>query len=213
MSDSFTIEAQPRSDLGKGASRRLRRLQGQIPGIIYGSEKAPTAISVVLKDLVKQLENEAFYSHILTVNVGGASEQVVLKDLQRHPAKDVPTHVDFLRVDASHTIKLQIPLHFINEAQCIGVKTGGGIIDHQMTEVEVQCLPKDLPEYLEVDMSEVGLGEAVHLSQIKLPEGVKLTSLSQGEDHDHTVAMVTTTRGSSDASSSDDTQDGSTEGK
>jgi len=213
MSDSFTIEAQPRSDLGKGASRRLRRLQGQIPGIIYGSEKAPTAISVVLKDLVKQLENEAFYSHILTVNVGGASEQVVLKDLQRHPAKDVPTHVDFLRVDASHTIKLQIPLHFINEAQCIGVKTGGGIIDHQMTEVEVQCLPKDLPEYLEVDMSEVGLGEAVHLSQIKLPEGIKLTPLSQGEDHDHTVAMVTTTRGSSDASSSDDTQDGSTEEK
>jgi large subunit ribosomal protein L25 len=204
MSDSFTIEAQPRSDLGKGASRRLRRLQGLIPGIIYGSDKAPTPITLILKDLVKQLESEAFYSHILTVNLEGSAEKVVLKDLQRHPAKDVPLHVDFLRIDDSQTLKLQVPLHFINEAQCVGVKTGGGIIDHQMTEVEVQCLPKDLPEFLEVDMAEVELGQAVHLSQVKLPEGVQITALLQGDDHDHNVAMVQATRGSSEASAEDE---------
>ena len=203
MSDIFTVNAQARNDLGKGASRRLRRLQELVPGIIYGSDKAPTPISLSFRELIRHLENEAFYSHILTLNLDGNNEQVVLKDVQRHPAKDTPQHVDFLRVDSTHLIKLNVPLHFINEAQCKGVKTGGGVIDHQMTEVEVHCFPKDLPEFIEVDMANIDLGEAVHLSQLTLPTGVKLTALTQGEDHDHTVAMVQATRAGSDAAASE----------
>ena len=201
MSDIFTVNAQARNDLGKGASRRLRRLQELVPGIVYGSDKTPTPISLSYRELIRHLENEAFYSHILTLSLDGNNEQVVLKDVQRHPAKDTPQHVDFLRVDSTHLIKLNVPLHFVNEAQCKGVKTGGGVIDHQMTEVEVHCFPKDLPEFIEVDMENIDLGEAVHLSQLTLPTGVKLTALTQGEDHDHTVAMVQATRASSDAAS------------
>ncbi|MEJ2680294.1 MAG: 50S ribosomal protein L25/general stress protein Ctc [Gammaproteobacteria bacterium] len=211
MSEVFTINAQPRNDLGKGASRRLRRLEGLVPGIVYGSGKASTPISIVYRDLIKLLENESFYSHILTMNVGDAHEQVVLKDIQRHPAKDIPTHIDFLRIDDTHIIRMNVPLHFINEAQCKGVKTGGGVVDHQMTEVEVQCLPQNLPEYIEVDMADLNLGDAIHLSQLKLPSGVKITALQQGEDHDHTVAMIQATRAGADAASEGEEEGATTE--
>jgi len=199
MGQKLSLAAQKRSDMGKGASRRLRRLQNLVPGIIYGSDKEPTPISVALKDLVKQLENEAFYSNILSLEVDGVAEEVVLKDLQRHPAKERPLHVDFLRVDDSHTIKMQVPIHFINENACVGVKIGGGLIDHQMNEVEIQCLPKDLPEYLEVDMANVNLGESVHLSDLNMPEGVTIVALLQGADHDHTIAMVQASRATIEA--------------
>jgi large subunit ribosomal protein L25 len=202
MSNEFTIEATTRNDLGKGASRRLRRLENRVPGILYGADKAPTPISVLGKDLSKSLESEAFYSHILTMTLDGSPIQVVLKDLQRHPAKNNPIHVDFQRIDATHKLHMHVPLHFLNEDKCVGVKTGGGIISHLMNEVEVVCLPKDLPEYLEADVADLELGKSLHLSDIKLPSGVEIRALQMGADHDQPIVSVITTRaGASDESS------------
>lgn len=198
MTTAFSLDVTVRSDLGKGASRRLRR-QKQIPAILYGGELAPQSINVELKDLIKQLENEAFYSHILTLNIAGTPTKAVLKALQRHPAKNTPTHADFQRVDESHEIHMHVPLHFINETTCIGVKGQGGLISHQLTEVEVICLPKNLPEFLEVDMANVAVGQSVHLSNLALPNGVKLAELSHGAaSHDLTVALVLAPRTGSD---------------
>ena len=190
MSNEFLLNAEIRSDAGKGASRRLRRLQDRVPGILYGGEAEPQMISVELRELKKALENEAFYSHILTLKVDGKDVQAVLRDLQRHPAKGVPTHADFLRVDKTHKITMNVPLHFINEAGSIGVKKQGGEIQHNISEVEVSCLPQDLPEFIEVDMAEVEMNAIVHLSDLKLPKGVKVAALQQGEDHDLPVASI-----------------------
>ncbi len=194
MSNEFTIEAATRSDLGKGASRRLRRLENRVPGILYGADKAPTPISVIAKDLSKSLENEAFYSHILTLKLDGSDVQVVLKDLQRHPAKNNPTHVDFQRIDATHKLHMHVPLHFLNEDKCVGVKTGGGIVSHLLTEVEVVCYAKDLPEFIEVDVADLEMGKSIHLSDLKLPAGVELRALQLGADHDLSVVSVIATR-------------------
>ena len=190
MSNEFLLNAESRSDTGKGASRRLRRLQERVPGILYGGEAEPQMISVELRELKKALENEAFYSHILTLKVDGKDVQAVLRDLQRHPAKGVPTHADFLRVDKTHKITMNVPLHFINEAGSIGVKKQGGEIQHNISEVEVSCLPQDLPEFIEVDMAEVEMNAIVHLSDLKLPKGVELTQLALGDDHDQPVAAI-----------------------
>ncbi len=197
MADSYTLNVAIREDKGKGASRRLRRLESKVPAIIYGGGKAPQPVSIELKELTKQLENEAFYSHILTLNLAGSEVKAVLKDLQRHPAKSTPTHADFLRVDETHKIQMKVPLHFINEDKCHGVKMQGGAISHQLTEVEVSCLPQHLPEFIEVDMSEIPLGQTVHLSDLKLSEGVLLVELSHGADHDLPVAMVQAPKGGS----------------
>ena len=196
MSNEFTIEATTRSDLGKGASRRLRRLENRVPGILYGADKTPTPISVLGKDLSKALENEAFYSHILSLNLDGGDVQVVLKDLQRHPAKNNPTHVDFQRIDATHKLHMHVPVHFLNEDKCVGVKTGGGIVSHQLTEVEVVCYAKDLPEFIAVDVADLEMGKSIHLSQLVLPPRVELRALQLGEDHDLSVVSVIATRGS-----------------
>ncbi|AUM14022.1 50S ribosomal protein L25/general stress protein Ctc [Ketobacter alkanivorans] len=197
MSGDFTISATSRADSGKGASRRLRRLENKIPGIVYGADKPAQQISIQSKDMVKALENEAFYSHILTLEIDGTAEQVVLKDLQRHPSKSHPTHADFLRVDTTHKLQMNVPLHFINEDKCAGVKQHGGVIAHQMSEVEVVCLAKDLPEYIEVDMAAVDVGTVIHLSDLSLPGGVELKALQLGEDHDLPVVSVNTPRGAS----------------
>ena len=194
MSNEFLLNAEIRSDAGKGASRRLRRLQDRVPGILYGGEAEPQMISVELRELKKALENEAFYSHILTLKVDGKDVQAVLRDLQRHPAKGVPTHADFLRVDKTHKITMNVPLHFINEAGSIGVKKQGGEIQHNISEVEVSCLPQDLPEFIEVDMAEVEMNAIVHLSDLKLPKGVELTQLALGDDHDQPVAAIHATK-------------------
>ena len=179
MSVNFTVNAEPRTDTGKGASRRLRRT-GRLPGILYGAHKEPTMISLTHHELIRQLEDEAFYSNLLTLNLGGSEEIVVLKDMQRHPAKPFIMHVDFQRVQADEKIRLHVPLHFINEANCPGIK-GGGQASHQLTDVEISCLPKDLPEFIEVDMSEMNVGDAIHLSEMQLPAGVEFPS-SGGED-------------------------------
>ncbi|MGD8588373.1 MAG: 50S ribosomal protein L25/general stress protein Ctc [Chromatiales bacterium] len=180
MSASFIVNAEFRSDQGKGASRRLRQT-GRLPGILYGAHKEPTMISLTHNEIVRHLDDEAFYSNLLTLNLGGNQETVVLKDLQRHPSKPFILHADFQRVQADEKIRLHVPLHFVNEAKCPGVKAGGKV-SHQLTDIEITCLPKDLPEYIEVDMSEMQVGDALHLSQLKLPDGVEYPS-TEGEDY------------------------------
>ena len=190
MSTDFTLNAKGREDAGKGASRRLRLLAGEIPAIVYGDKKEPIQISLAHKDVTKALENEGYFSQVISLDIDGNAEDVVIKDIQRHPAKALVLHMDFLRVSKTTKLTTRIPLHFINEDVCVGVKMGGGLIAHSMTELEIQCLPKDLPEYLEVDMAEVEIGQTVHISDIKLPEGVESVALSHGEDHDLPIATV-----------------------
>ena len=139
MAEAFVLEAETRNLKGTGASRRLRRLDSKIPAIVYGAGKEATPVTLALKDVIKQLENEAFFSHILTLKIDGKDEKVVLKDLQRHPAKEIPMHADFQRIDESQKLVMHVPLHFINEDKCVGVKVEGGIISHQLTNVEVSC--------------------------------------------------------------------------
>lgn len=178
----FALNAEVRSDLGKGASRRLRRNENLVPAVIYGGEKAAQSISLLAKDLAKLLENEAAFSHVLALNVAGATENVVIKALQRHPAKGYVMHADFVRVVAGQKLSAHVPLHFINEATSVGVKQQGGEVSHTVTEVEVSCLPKDLPEFIEVDLVKVEVGQIVHLSDLKLPKGVELVALAHGND-------------------------------
>ena len=198
MSEAFIVVAETRVDEGKGASRRLRRLEGKMPAVIYGIDQEAQSLTLIRKDFEYMLENEACFSSILEVQVDGKAQNAIIKDIQRHPAKGFPMHADFLRVRMDQAIKVNVPLHFINEEQCTGVKLGGGMIQKQATDIEIQCLPKDLPEYLEVDMLEVELGGIVHLSDITLPEGAIATALELGDDHDLAIASVIAPRGIKD---------------
>ena len=207
MSTDFTLHAKGREVSGKGASRRLRRLAGEIPSIVYGGKKDPQSITLIHKDVLKALENEAFYSHIISLDVDGKSQDVVLNDVQRHPAKTAILHLDFLRINKTTALTIRVPLHFINEDSCVGVKKEGGIISHTMSELEVQCLPKDLPEYIEVDLAELALGSTLHISDINLPKGVESVALSHGSDHDLLVAAVNKAKsGGSEADADGDAQ-------
>jgi large subunit ribosomal protein L25 len=195
MSDQFELIAEVRTDLGKGASRRLRRFDGLVPAIIYGGDKAPQSLSLISKDLEKSLENEAFYSHVLIVKVGDVKEKAILKDMQRHPSKNNVTHVGFMRIDDNVAIKVHVQIHFLNEDTCFGVKTEGGMVQHQETDIEIQCLPGDIPAFIEVDMLEVKTGQIIHLSEVALPAGVTSVALALGEDHDLAVASVIAPKG------------------
>lgn len=195
MSVDFNINAESRSDVGKGASRRLRR-DDKVPGIIYGSGKPPVSMTTDHGKLLHHLEEESFYSHILTVTLDGKAEKVVLKDLQRHPAKPRILHVDFMRVSTTDTIHMQVPVHFINEDISVGVKTGG-LVSHLMNSIEVICLAKDLPEYLSVDIAKLEEGASLHLSDVVLPKGVTIAALTHGPDHDLPVVSIHTPRGGS----------------
>ncbi|APE29881.1 50S ribosomal protein L25/general stress protein Ctc [Halomonas aestuarii] len=190
MSD-YTLNASVRNDLGKGASRRLRRANEQVPAIIYGGEQAPQPIAVDKTSFYKALEDEAFFSSIINLQVDGKAQQVVVRDLQRHPFKPLITHADFLRVDATHEITLRVPLHVIGEDASKAIKDEDGELHLLASEVEISCLPKDLPEYLEVDISDVELGSTLHLSDLTVPAGVTLVALTHGEDHDNAVLSVT----------------------
>jgi len=191
----FSLNVQARDLQGKGASRRLRH-QNLVPGVIYGGSAAAQSISIRFNELVKALESEAFYSHVLTLNVDGKSEQVVLKALQRHPAKNSPMHADFVRVDKTHEITMRVPLHFTNQETAIGVKQQGGQLSITVNDVEVRTLAANLPEFIEVDLSEAKLDQVLHLSDIKLPKGVKLTQLSHGADsHDLPIASIHLAKG------------------
>ncbi len=207
---TFEINAEAREDMGKGASRRLRRLEDKIPAIVYGGTKKPQPLTLKHSDMIKSLEDEAFYSHILELKVDGKAEKVILKDLQRHPYKPKVTHVDFMRVKASEKLQMSIPLHFLNEAKSPGVKEGG-VINHVATNVDISCLPKDLPEFIEVDLIDLEMDQVVHLSDIKLPKGVELVALSHGDIHDHdkTIATIHKSRAST---STDDEASPSEEG-
>jgi len=187
MSDEFDLIAELREDEGKGASRRLRR-EGKVPAIIYGAGRPPRMLAFDHNRVVKQLENESFYSTVLNIKVRDKSQAAILKDVQRHPAKAQIMHLDFQRVVEDEEIRMNVPLHFIGESVAPGVKQGGGKVSHLLTDVEVVCLPKYLPEYLEIDISELGLDEMLYLSDIKVPEGVTLTELAQ--DHDHPVVSI-----------------------
>ena len=196
--EEFELNCTVRSDLGKGASRRLRRLNDSIPAVLYGGGKDAVSLTIAHKDIAKATANEAFFSHIITLNVGSKKEKAVIKALQRHPAKPFILHADFLRVSDKQAITVKVPIHFLNEEKCIGVKLSGGNILKTLNEIEVSCLPKDLPEYIEVDMLEIDLGESVHLSDITLPENVSSVALSHGEGSDLSVAIVQAPKGSAD---------------
>lgn len=172
MSASFDVIAESRSDKGKGASRRLRRA-GQVPAIVYGGKQPPAMVTLSQIQLGLQLENPAFYSHLLNLKVGEVTEQVVLKDVQRHPSKPSIQHVDFLRVSADEKLRMAVSLRFLNEETAKGVKMGGQVMEY-LSEVEISCLPKDLPETIDIDLAALDIGDIVHLSQIVLPPGVAL---------------------------------------
>ena len=190
MSFNFTLNATNRTDEGKGASRRLRRLEKKIPAVIYGGSLAAQSISIELRELVKAIENEAFYSHVLTLIIDGQPQQAVIKAMQRHPAKNTPMHADFLRVDAAQKLTMKVPLHFTHQESCVGVKSEGGTISIIASEVEISCLPANLPEFLEVNLLDAHVGTSLHLSDIKLPEGVEIPSLALGHDYDQPIANV-----------------------
>lgn len=173
MSD-FTLNAHLRSDTGKGASRRLRREANLIPAIIYGAGKEPTNISLENREVVKLLLNDAAFSSILTINVGGTKEDVLIKDLQRHPYKEFVQHADFIRVLADQKLTTLVPVTLINEENCVGVKLGGGEIFRPSPEVEISCLPKDLPDSIEVDVTNLEVGQFIHIEDITPPAGVEL---------------------------------------
>ena len=195
MSDIIELTAELRTTVGKGASRRLRRLEGKVPAIIYGGEGEAVMLSLSSNELSKAMQVEAFYSQVLNVSIDGKSEQAVVRDLQRNPADERVQHIDFLRVRADVAITVSVPLHFINEESCVGVKMQGGTLTRTLTEVEVSCLPANLPEYIEVDMAEVESGTSVHLSDLNIGEGVTIIALTLGEDRDIPVASVTAKRG------------------
>jgi large subunit ribosomal protein L25 len=186
----FELNAELRTDKGKGASRRLRRNADMIPAILYGAGKDPLSLTLAHKDIHKACENEAFFSHIITINADGDSQQAIVKDLQRHPAKDRIMHADFLRIQMDQAITVEVPLHFLNEDSCLGVRQGGGNVSHNMTSIEISCLPGDLPEYIEIDIEDLDLGDAIHMSDLKLAEELSIPSLQQGPDHDHVVVSV-----------------------
>ena len=188
---SSQLKATARQDKGKGASRRLRR-ENMTPGIIYGADKDPLSISMVHDDLYHAAEKESFYSQILEIDVDGTIEKVVAKDMQRHVYKPMIQHVDFLRIDENKKLRTHVPIHCINEDACIGTKKGG-LITHDMIEIEIACLPKNLPEFIEVDVTDLDVGSSLHLSELKLPEGVEVPELNRG--HDQSVVSVAKVRG------------------
>jgi large subunit ribosomal protein L25 len=186
--NEFELRGELRKGGGKGAARRLRR-EGLIPAVLYGAGKDSVAIALDANTVEKQLDNEAFFSHILEVKLDGEGTQAVLKALQRDPASDRVTHMDLLRVSSTQEITMHVPLHFLNEETCPG-KKAGGVANHLLMDLEISCLPKDLPEYIEVDMAAMDIGDSIHLSQLTMPAGVTLLAISQDTDSDQPVVSI-----------------------
>jgi large subunit ribosomal protein L25 len=180
MAISFELNAEPRSDTGKGASRRLRHA-GKVPAIMYGGGKDPESLTLSHNEVLRNLENEAFYSHILTIKSGGSETRAILRDLQRHPSRPVVMHMDLQRINESEKLKTQAPVHILGEDSSAAVKAGG-LVSHDLTEVAIECLPKNLPEYLEIDISAMEIGDVLHLSDLMVPEGVTLIDLAREND-------------------------------
>lgn len=186
---TIKLEAEVRSDLGKGSSRRLRRIENKVPGVIYGGDKAAQSIHLSHHKVIKALETESIYSSVFDVNVDGKVEHVILKDLQRHPYKPIILHMDLQRVSAKDVLVKMIPIHYLNEDESKGVKAGG-MVSHTMTQVEVKCQVKDLPEFITVDLLDMELNDVIHLSNLKLPKGVKLAIDPTEGGHDHSVVTI-----------------------
>jgi large subunit ribosomal protein L25 len=198
MSDNIHLNAEPRSDSGKGASRRLRH-QGLVPAIVYGGDSDPVQISLAHNKLMHELDHETIYTQVVDLQVGDNTEEVILRDLQRHPYKNMILHADFFRIDKNTPIKIVVPIHVLNAEECVGVKMDGGMMTQVVTEIEIIALPKDLPEYLEIDAENLHLGESLHLSAIKMPAGVEITAMlnveeTEHDDHDLGVLSVVKTR-------------------
>ena len=189
MAKRFSLAAEPREGAGKGASRRLRRA-GKVPGILYGGGKPPTAVMLDKNEVLRNAEQEAFFSSILEVRFNGEDLQAIVKDIQVHPARRAVVHLDLQRILANEKIRMTVPLHFLNGAIAKGVKEGGGVVSHLMTEVQISCLPKDLPEFLQLDIIELDLNKIMHLSDIKLPSGVEIPELAGGPEHDRPVVSI-----------------------
>ena len=189
MADKYDLVAEYREDSGKGASRRLRH-EGKVPAIIYGAGRPPRSLSFDHNKVLRALENESFYSSVLSIKVGDKSQAAIVKDLQRHPARPIVMHIDLQRIVEDQVIKMNIPIHYVGADVAIGVKDGGGSVSQLRTDVEVQCLPKDLPEYFEVDISGLELDAMMHLSDITVPEGVEIPELAQGPEHDHPIVSI-----------------------
>ena len=175
------IKAKERKSKGTGASRRLRH-EGSTPGILYGGVKDAISLEIDTKELFMQFRHEAFHASILTLNLEGKKESVILRDFQMHPVRNNIQHIDFQRINENEKISVKVPFHFINEEIAPGVKLEGGLVSHIMTEIDISCLPKDLPQYIEVDLGELAMGESIHLSEVTVPEGVELTSLTDEND-------------------------------
>ena len=208
MSD-YRLSAQSREEAGKGSSRRLRRLEGLVPAIVYGGKNKPKSIQLAHKDLKRALEEESFYSSVITLEIDGKDEPVILKALQRHPAKPLVLHADFQRASAGTVLKVNVPVHFLNEISCKGVKMQGGVIHHDAVEIEVSCSPKDLPEFIEVDLAEVELDQVIHLSDLEAPKGVTFVALAH--DSDLPVVSIHKAKGAS-AEPAADAAEGESEG-
>jgi large subunit ribosomal protein L25 len=189
MSEKTTIIAEIREDVGKGASRRLRK-NGKVPAVIYGGHRDPVALTLQQQELLHEAENEAFYASVLEIQVeDGRTQQAVVRDMQRHPFKPLIMHIDFMRVSAEEILRMSVPLHFVGEESSPAGKASGVVIQHQVTDVEIEALPKDLPEFLSVDLSQMDAGDVVMLSDILLPEGVTIPALTgAGEHHDMPIA-------------------------
>lgn len=195
MSDGiFTLDAEVRTDLGKGASRRLRHA-GKVPAVLYGADKEAVSLTLSHNKVFQAQAFEAFYSHVLTLNIAGEAVEVLVKDMQRHAFKPLVMHLDFLRVDANKALHTHVPLHFINEDKAESVKIHGGHAETHMADVEISCLPADLPEFIEVDLENVELGQTLHLTDLVLPKGVSLLELNKGESHDLAVVTVKVAKG------------------
>ncbi|HZJ95260.1 MAG TPA: 50S ribosomal protein L25/general stress protein Ctc [Thiopseudomonas sp.] len=190
----FTLNVQSRTDLGKGASRRLRRNANLIPAVVYGGDEEPELISLETREMARLLLNDAAFSSILELNNAGTKQSVLIKDLQRHPSRELVLHADFVRIIAGQKLTTMIPVVLINEEECVGVKLGGGDIFRLATELEVTCLPQDLPESIVIDMLEVDLNETVHLADVKAPEGVEFTELDLEQDINPAIATVSPAR-------------------
>lgn len=189
MAKTHEIKVDKRNDEGKGASRRLRRA-GFVPAIVYGGELNPVSIQIQHKDVWHASQNEWFYSSILDLNLGGDVQKVLLRDMQRHPFKQLVLHMDFQRVSENQAIRVRVPLHFLNQEASAAGKASGVVIMHELTDIEISCLPKNLPESIEIDLSGLEIGNIIHLSDLKLPEGVEIPELRFGKEHDHAVVVA-----------------------
>ena len=189
MATNHNLTATGRKDEGKGASRRLRR-SGHVPAIVYGAHQDPQSIQIEHNHLWLTSQNEWFYSAILDLSVDGKTQKVLLRDMQRHPFKQQILHLDFLRVSENEALRAKVPLHFVNGEKSPAGKTAGVVVLHELNEVEVSCLPKDLPEFIEYDLSDLAVGDIVHLSQLKLPAGVSIPALAHGKEHDLAIVIA-----------------------